>query len=50
MLFYQFIDLVLKSHQKGMRFGFLNFQNLYFLKNIINKKVKDEHQYRPGTA
>ena len=33
LLFYQFIDFVIRIHKKGMRYGHLDFQNLYFVRN-----------------
>ena len=33
MLLYQFLDFVSKIHLKDLRFGFLDFSNLYFLEN-----------------
>ena len=33
MLLYQFIDLVINIHEKGMNFGYLDFQNFYFIQN-----------------
>ena len=33
LLFYQFIDFMIRIHKKGMRYGFIDFQNLYFVKN-----------------
>lgn len=33
MLIHQFLDFVINIHEKGMNFGYLDFQNLYFVQN-----------------
>jgi hypothetical protein len=37
MLLYQFIHFVTEVNKKGLRFGHLNFSNIYFLKNGLDK-------------
>ena len=33
MLFHQFVDFMKRIHGKNLRFGHLDFENLYFIRN-----------------
>ena len=39
MLFYQFLHFMIKIHKHGLKFGHLDFSNLYFTKNSPKHKA-----------
>ena len=48
MLLHQFVDFMQRIHQKNLRFGHLDFENLYFLRNAqkrfgSSERVSNRH-------
>jgi len=47
MLLHQFIDFIIRIHQKDQKFGYLDFQNIYF---VENREQANQIQHASNTS